>query len=132
MRTCQGWNLHLRRNLNDEEVERIGALYNTLPFQQSTWGRRYCNVKVMQQRSLLCQLLHLVADQRSRVAVPTRENMKKRKYQLCSKCLSTSYGDYSCVLRKITWVKPRNIGVLKCWIRVRNAKEKAERWKIVP
>lgn len=29
-------------------------------------------------------------------------------------------------------MKPRNIGVLKCWIRVRNAKEKAERWKIVP
>jgi len=30
MWTGQGWNLHLRRNLNDWEVERIGALYNTL------------------------------------------------------------------------------------------------------
>ncbi|KAG5615870.1 hypothetical protein H5410_015694 [Solanum commersonii] len=39
MWTCQGWNLPLRRNLNDWEVERIGTIYKTLTLFNNLTGK---------------------------------------------------------------------------------------------
>ena len=84
-------------------------------------------------------------------AVLTQENIKKRKFQLCSRCylckeqaetinhlfLHCKWTDQLwrifSSLRKITWVKPRNIAqLLNCWINIGNTTIKEERWRIVP
>ncbi|WMV25665.1 hypothetical protein MTR67_019050 [Solanum verrucosum] len=75
----------------------------------------------------------------------------KRKFQLCSRCylceeqaetvnhlfLHCKWTDQLwrifSSLRKITWVKPRNIvQLLNCWINIGTTTIKEERWRIVP
>ena len=84
-------------------------------------------------------------------AVLAQENIKKRKFPLCSRCYlceehaeTVNHLFLHCKwtyqlwrifssLRKITWVKPRNIAqLLNCWINIGNTTIKEERWRIVP
>ncbi|WMV19161.1 hypothetical protein MTR67_012546 [Solanum verrucosum] len=122
MWTCQGWNLQLRRNLNDWEVERIGTLYNTLaPFNNLTgeedttiWkvGNKGAFTVNSEYRNITYNV-NCFTWLLTREVVLTPDNMKKRKYHLCSRCYlceeqtktvnhlflhckrANSYGDYS-------------------------------------
>ena len=83
--------------------------------------------------------------------VLTQKNIKKRKFLLCSRCFlceeqaeTVNHLFLHCKwtdqlwrifssLRKIIWVKPRNIAqLLNCQINIGNTTIKEERWRIVP
>ncbi|KAG5593819.1 hypothetical protein H5410_035051 [Solanum commersonii] len=150
MWTGQGWNLHLRRNLNDWEVERIGALYNTLASFNNLTGEEDTAIWKIGNKGVFS------VNSAYKKLTTSNNRIKQWPWKMIwgtnipYKRSSTDTGKHEedeipivfqadqlwrifICLRKITWVKPRNIeGVLKCWMRVGNATAKEERWKIVP
>ncbi|XP_060190615.1 uncharacterized protein LOC132619869 [Lycium barbarum] len=110
--TRQGWNLHLRRHLNDWEMERIAAFYSTVDQFNNLIGERDTMVWKIDNKCLFT------------VNSAYRDLNTSNNQELWKIFIS---------LRKIKWVKPGSIkGVLSCWNRDGNAARQEERWKIVP
>lgn len=178
--TGQGWNLQLRRHLNDWELGDIEAFHKTMAElnkltaseDKAVWkpgNKRVFSVSSAYKslgysearpnpwpwkliwKTKIPYKLNCFTWLLAREVVLTQENLKKRKFQLGSRCymcdeqtetvnhlfLHCKWADQLwrifCSLRKIIWVKPKNIEQLfSSWIFVGNATAKEERWKIVP
>ncbi|WMV22465.1 hypothetical protein MTR67_015850 [Solanum verrucosum] len=179
MWTEQGWNLFLRRNLQDWEIDKVAEFQDSvgsfsnltekdfLVWQNDTKGQfsvnsiyKELNKNAGQETAwpwksiwkpkvpykVNCFMWFLTKE-----AVLTHENLKKRGYQLASRCtLCEEHAEtinhlflhctwteqlwrmFIC-LKGIRWVKPGSIkGVLSSWNRDGNAADKEKRWKLVP
>ncbi|XP_059277663.1 uncharacterized protein LOC132031768 [Lycium ferocissimum] len=152
MWTGQGWDLDLRRHLNDWEMEMVAEFHSTMAAFINLTGERDTlewkkdgkgiftvnsaykdlNVSSLQEEGWPWKMIWKTKVPYkvncfnwllAKEAVLTHENLNKRD-QLWRMFIN---------LRKIRWVKPGSIeGVLKCWNRDGNVTRKEERWKIVP